>query len=770
MSTQKKGMFVLADGKNVLITFLLVSSLFLIWGVCNSMIDTMDKHFQDQLGLTKAQSAWVQFAHYMGYALMALPAGLITRRIGYKGGIIFGLMLVALGGCWFWPATQINEFWAFLLGVCAIAMGLTVLETVANPYTTVLGPREYGPSRINLAQSCNGVGWIVGPIIASMFFYSDQGVEKAQGQLFIPYVGIAVVVVAIAITFIFAYVPDIKVEDEYHTDDAAPGTVVAKEKSRTLILLFLFLNICAVGLSLYLILNTILPNVMSAEAFAPIGKWLPYVIIAGVALTIPLVTGFARRTTSHSIWAHPHFSGATLAQFLYVAAQAGIFSFFINSMTVDKNNGYTMVPALPASTNDGVLKKWGWVESRVAMSPADIVNFSSVTNCFVARNTPSAAFLADHLSSATKGAIAGSATNPAVAKALPGLVLKNINEILRSELNSKLGEDDVKDAPALAKRLTDKSDPVSAFLAEKLSKRALRAIDAYKQDASPKNLAFLQFALSKDLNKVIGNTELYTAERFAQATVGWEAKKILAEKRQEKCWGRLNRLLLESVYATELARLPILYDPARFDGVKLADDTKKLAEEAPTEDNARLRLNRMLLRDAMPGEFAYNDNIKSLSDKGAGNLSAIAFAFFLLGRITGAGLMRRASAHKVLGLYGWVNVLVCGLVIAKLGWLSVVAVFASYFFMSIMFPTIFALGISGLGTQSKKKASAFIVMSITGGALMPKFMGHLGDVFNMSAAFWMPFVCFVLIGLYGFNWSRLSHLDDARGINPTGGH
>jgi FHS family L-fucose permease-like MFS transporter len=202
----------------------------------------------------------------------------------------------------------------------------------------------------------------------------------------------------------------------------------------------------------------------------------------------------------------------------------------------------------------------------------------------------------------------------------------------------------------------------------------------------------------------------------------------------------------------------------------MADETKKLADEAPTDDNGRLRLNRMLLRDAMPAEFAYNDGLKTLSDKGAGNLSSIAFAFFLLGRVIGAALMGRKPAHKVLGTFGWVNVLVCALVIAKLGWISVAAVFASYFFMSIMFPTIFALGIAGLGTQSKKKASAFIVMSITGGALMPKLMGHLGDVYNMSAAFWVPFVCFILIGLYGMNWSKLSQIDDARGVKVSGGH
>jgi FHS family L-fucose permease-like MFS transporter len=90
--------------------------------------------------------------------------------------------------------------------------------------------------------------------------------------------------------------------------------------------------------------------------------------------------------------------------------------------------------------------------------------------------------------------------------------------------------------------------------------------------------------------------------------------------------------------------------------------------------------------------------------------------------------------------------------------------------MSVMFPTIFALGIHGLGPQSKKKASAFIVMSITGGALMPKIMGHLGDVYNMSVSFWMPLVCFLLIAVYGFSWSKLSQAESVVGLKTTGGH
>src|SRR6202171_2929527 len=160
----KKSMFVLDDVRNVLFVFVLLVLLFALWGFCNGMIDVMDKHFQEELHLSLAQSAWVQFAHYLGYFLMALPAGWLASRLGYRWGIITGLLMVAMGGCWFVPATHIAQFWAFLLGVCVIAAGLTFLETIANPYTTVLGPPQYAATRINLAQSINGIGLLPGPI------------------------------------------------------------------------------------------------------------------------------------------------------------------------------------------------------------------------------------------------------------------------------------------------------------------------------------------------------------------------------------------------------------------------------------------------------------------------------------------------------------------------------------------------------------------------------------------------------------------------------
>src|SRR6266571_3340611 len=105
--------------------------------------------------------------------------------------------MVAAGGFWFIPATHIAAFPAFLLGVCVIASGLTFLETVANPYTTVLGPKQFAATRINLAQSCNGVGWILGPIAGAQFFYSQNAAGQSTGAatLWIPYAAVGVVVI-----------------------------------------------------------------------------------------------------------------------------------------------------------------------------------------------------------------------------------------------------------------------------------------------------------------------------------------------------------------------------------------------------------------------------------------------------------------------------------------------------------------------------------------------------------------------------------------------
>lgn len=275
----KNSIFKTADGKDYTVLFILVTSLFILWGFCNGMIDVLNKHFQNSLHVSKTQSALVQFANYMGYFVMALPAGMIARRWGYKGGILAGLLLIATGAFWFIPATQIGTYWAFLTGLFILAAGMTCLETIANPYATLLGEPETGAARINLAQTCNGIGWILGPLVGGRFVLSSTGaVNTSNAGLYIPYLGIGVVVTLLMLVFFFANVPDIKASNDYEEEHAA-------------------------------------------------------------------------QQPAQSIWTHPHFVLAVAVQFFYVAAQTGVFSFFINFIVSD-------APLLSASL--AALLPQGW--------------------------------------------------------------------------------------------------------------------------------------------------------------------------------------------------------------------------------------------------------------------------------------------------------------------------------------------------------------------------------------------------------------------------
>ncbi len=508
----KPSIFTSPEGKSYIVTFALVSSLFLLWGFCNGMIDVMDKHFQKELHLTLAQSAWVQFAHYLGYFLMAMPAGWLASKLGYKGGIIAGLLMVAVGGFWFIPATKIATFPAFLLGVCVIASGLTFLETVANPYSTVLGPKQFAATRINLAQSCNGIGWIFGPIAGAQFFYGQDAAGKSTGSatLWIPYAAIGTFVLVLAVIFSFCKLPDIKSEDEFHLDDASPADK-ALFFNRGISMTLIWLNILVLSVAIGMILSAV-TAIPAVNAVTHLTEFNALLIASGGILAMGTVMmAFKKRSiTQHSIWSHPHFSGATLAQFFYVAAQCGIFAYFINYMT-------SQIPAVPDTWKAGSFGDW--------------------------------------------------------------------------------------------------------------------------------------FEIHKS-------------------------------------------------------------------------------------------------------------GLLGLSDKGASTLASGGFFLFLAGRFIGAALLKKFSAHRILASFATLAALCSLLVFLKLGWISSIALFLSYFFMSIMFPTIFSLGIYGLGGRAKR-ASSFIVMAIMGGAIMPKLMGHIADRSDMSHSFIVPLVCFLIVAVYGISWSKLSGAESA---------
>jgi FHS family L-fucose permease-like MFS transporter len=419
-------------------------------------------------------------------------------------------------------------------------MGFSFLETVANPYTTVLGNPKYAASRINLAQSFNAIGWPIAPFIGGLYFYhtddsltSQQNAEIAHQTMWVPYVALAGIIVVLIIAFILSKMPDVK-EDENH----GAGTLQAKvdvfgQQGR---LSTILLYVCAIlfSFALGMIVRFFVQvfymdreTLANPDAMAALNHTLKMVfnIVTCISIIVSVVfLTFRRNHLIHksSIWSAPHFTGATIAQFLYVAAQAGIFSFFINYAVEE-------IPALTESM------KSSWL-------------------------------------------------------------------------------------------------------------------------------------------------------------IGGE--------------------------------------------------------------------NGSILRD---GSWF-------LTEKGATSLmSLLAFPLFLLGRFTGSFILRVTKAHTLLGLYSFINVVLMLLIVANLGWISVISVFLSFFFMSIMFPTIFSLGIFGLGEKSKM-ASSFIVMAIMGGAVLPKVMGAIGDADGMSAGYVVPAVCFMAIALYGFFWPKLSGSQEVNSIKIGTGH
>src|SRR5690349_16479829 len=157
-----------------LLPLILVTSLFFLWGLAYGLLDVLNKHFQETLNITKYRSTLLQFAYFGAYFLVALPAGLFMKKVGYKKGIITGLFLYAAGALLFYPSAQNASFTFFLIALFILASGLTFLETAANPYMTVLGTPDTSAFRLNLAQSFNGVGAFLGPIIGARLFFAES--------------------------------------------------------------------------------------------------------------------------------------------------------------------------------------------------------------------------------------------------------------------------------------------------------------------------------------------------------------------------------------------------------------------------------------------------------------------------------------------------------------------------------------------------------------------------------------------------------------------
>lgn len=256
--------------KKYLLIFVFVTSLFMLWGIAITMGDVLNKHFQNVLNVSKAESGLVQFSIFGAYAVMGIPAGLFMKRFGYKSGVLLGLFLYAAGAFLFVPASNAESFGFFRIALFILACGLATLETVAHPFVASLGEQQTSDQRINFAQSFNGLGAIIGPVVGSYFLLragsgSAGSVLDSVKEL---YVVIGTVITLIAFAFAFVKVPAL-------VDPHAVPVDVQK------------------------------------ESFA-------------------VATSPSDIIHSKPLFRNRHFSWAVAAQFFNVAAQGGTWAFFIN--------------------------------------------------------------------------------------------------------------------------------------------------------------------------------------------------------------------------------------------------------------------------------------------------------------------------------------------------------------------------------------------------------------------------------------------------------
>jgi MFS transporter, FHS family, L-fucose permease len=301
--------------RNVLLfSFLMVASLFFIWGFCHAMLDVLNKHFQNILHVSKTQSGFIQTSVFGAYFLLAFPSALLIRRIGYQKGILLGLLVVAIGAFLFVPAgLWLKTFGGFLFALFVLSSGLACIETAANPYVTVLGPKDGAAARLSVAQAFNSVAYIIAPTIGGFLIFGkrhEAGTPVDFSGLLIPYVVLGCVVLVVFGVFWFIKLPDIEAESG-NASPAADASVhrapLARQPHFTFGILTQFLYIAAqVGVNAFAV-NYILENAITKNA-------------AGATLTDPLFAWYGSITNAAS----PEATAAyviTIAMILYATGR-----------------------------------------------------------------------------------------------------------------------------------------------------------------------------------------------------------------------------------------------------------------------------------------------------------------------------------------------------------------------------------------------------------------------------------------------------------------
>jgi len=256
-----------------LLPFILVTALFFLWGIPNNLNDVLIRQFMKSFAITRFKAGLIQSAFYMGYFLLSMPAALVMRRFGYKAGLVTGLLLYACGTLLFWPAAVIGRYGFFLLALFVIASGLAFLETGANPFIAQLGDPESSERRLNFSQAFNPLGAISGVLIGTVFIFS--GIELTPQQT---------------------------------AAMKAGGALQAYLRHETMRVITPYLALGSVVLLwAVLIIRTRFPKVAGETASH----------------------SAAEHGRFRDLFAYPHFLLAVVAQFFYVGAQVGTWSYFI---------------------------------------------------------------------------------------------------------------------------------------------------------------------------------------------------------------------------------------------------------------------------------------------------------------------------------------------------------------------------------------------------------------------------------------------------------
>ena len=302
--------------------FFMVASLFFIWGFCHAMLDVLNKHFQNLLSVSKTQSGFVQTAFFLAYLLVAFPAAKMIRRIGYQRGILVGLVILAIGAFSFIPAGLVfKTFGAFLFSLFVLASGLACIETAANPYITILGPKDGAAGRLSAAQAFNSCAYIIAPAVGGFLLFGKK-VDPDHPDfhpLLLPYIVLGCVVLLIFTVFSFVKLPVI--EEGTKVGEADDVTILKAPLSRLphfkwgVFTQFLYI-ISQIGINAfavnYIVDNAIVKDASGMESTSPLFSWYGNLMHAGTAdATAAYVISFAM-----ILYAIGRFSGAPITRII----------------------------------------------------------------------------------------------------------------------------------------------------------------------------------------------------------------------------------------------------------------------------------------------------------------------------------------------------------------------------------------------------------------------------------------------------------------------